>query len=139
MKVTKKITERRKYKRYKAKDGSFAAINPNNCNIIGQISDISMGGLAFKYIDDSDYDNDYEKKQNYHDKSKHSMLLSSLNYYVDDINYQTIEDIEVDENITFSAIKLRKRRIKFNGLTSRQTFDLNFYLEKNAIITNIDS
>jgi len=60
--------------------------------------------------------------------------LISFDYYVEDIPYKTVEDVEVDEHISFSSIKLRKRRIKFNGLTSKQTFDLNFFLENNAIM-----
>jgi hypothetical protein len=45
----KRTIERRKNKRYKAVDGAYAAISPN-LNKLGQIIDISMGGLVFKYI-----------------------------------------------------------------------------------------
>ncbi len=134
MEAGKKIAERRKYKRYRAKEGAFAAINPNNCHRIGQIIDISMGGLAFNYIEDSDYDNGKKQKYQFEKESEYSLLLSSFDYYVEDIPFKTVEDVEVDEHISFSSIKLRKRRIKFNGLTSKQTFDLNFYLENNAIM-----
>jgi len=46
----KKGVERRKNKRYKAVKGSYASINPSS-RIIGPITDISTGGLAFKYTD----------------------------------------------------------------------------------------
>ncbi len=42
--------ERRKYTRYSIKNGSYATISPDSTKL-GQIIDISMGGLAFKYID----------------------------------------------------------------------------------------
>ncbi|WP_242637487.1 hypothetical protein [Desulfobacter hydrogenophilus] len=45
----KRTIDRRKNKRYKAAEGAYAAISPNS-NKIGQIIDISMGGLCFKYI-----------------------------------------------------------------------------------------
>ncbi len=136
MKAGQKRTERRKYKRYKAKEGAFAAINPNNCHHrIGQITDISMGGLAFNYIQDNDYDTGEKQKYIDEQKSENSLLLlSSFGYYVEDIPFKTVEDIEVNEHISFSSIKLRKQRIKFNSLTSKQTFDLNSYLKHNAIM-----
>jgi len=135
MKAGQKRTERRKYKRYKAKEGAFAAINPNNCHRIGQIANISMGGLAFNYVEESYYDT--EEKQKYLNEKESEnllLLLSSFGYYVKDIPFKTVEDIEVNEHISFSSIKLRKQRIKFNSLTSKQTFDLNSYLKHNAIM-----
>ena len=134
MTARQKKTERRKHKRYKAKEGAFAAINPNNCHRIGQIADISMGGLAFNYVEENYYDTGEKQKYLNEKESENLLLLSSFGYYVKDIPFKTVEDIEVDENISFSSIKLRKQRIKFNGLTSKQTFDLNSYLKHNAIM-----
>ncbi len=136
-KSNKTVIERRKHKRYKIKEGAFAAINPNHCQLIGQITDMSMGGLAFTYIDD-DVNENNEKEQNHSidsDEYDHAttILLSSFDYYVEDIKFNTVEDIEIKDNIAFSFIKLRKRRIKFNGLTSKQAFDLHFYLKNNTI------
>ena len=51
----KRTVERRKNKRYKAVEGAYAAISPNS-HKLGQIIDISMGGLAFKYIDTNNGD-----------------------------------------------------------------------------------
>jgi len=51
----KRTVERRKSKRYRAVEGVYAAISPRS-NKLGQIIDISMGGLAFKYIDTNNND-----------------------------------------------------------------------------------
>ena len=128
MTIEKKIIERRKYKRYKAKDGAFAAISPLFSEKLGQIIDISMGGLAFKYITGND-NKDGEKKKEY----EHSILLSSLDCYVEEIPFKTVEDREITNYPSFSSMKLRERRVKFNSLSSRQIFDLNSYLENNVI------
>ena len=72
MATTKKIVERRKNKRYKAKEGAYAAISPHSRRL-GQIIDISMGGLSFKYIDSNDERSDNPER---------SIFLSSLGYYV---------------------------------------------------------
>ncbi len=120
--------ERRRYKRYKAKDGAFAAINPCFSHKLGQIINISMGGLAFKYIAGNEEKNGQEKK-----KYEHYVLLSSLDCYVENIPFETVEDREINNYPSFSSMKLRERRIKFNGLSSKQVFALNSYLKNNVI------
>ncbi len=134
-KKDKNFTERRKYKRYKVKEGAFAAIDPNYCQLIGQIADISMGGLAFTYIDDLDGSDESEHnlRENTMSGSSSTMLLSSFDYYVEDIPFTTVEDVKVNDNIAFSFIKLRKMRVQFNGLTSKQAFNLSFYMKSNII------
>jgi hypothetical protein len=79
----KRTPERRKSKRYKAAEGAYAAISPSS-HKIGQIIDISMGGLAFKYID--------TKNQT---QSEESIFLSSMGFYVGNLPFKTILQIPV--------------------------------------------
>lgn len=122
MTTTKKTVERRKNKRYRAKEGAYAAISPHSRRL-GQIIDISMGGLSFKYIDNSD-----EQEE----KPERSIFLSSLGYYVGELPFKTIEDCEITNYPSFSSMKLRKRRVKFTELSFKQLFDLDFYLRNNV-------
>jgi hypothetical protein len=47
----KTLEEKRKSKRFKGKDGAFAAfIRPNELMSMGQIQDISLGGLCVRYL-----------------------------------------------------------------------------------------
>jgi hypothetical protein len=48
--IREKIIEQQNSKRYKATEGAYAAISPN-LNQLGPITDISVGGVCFKYID----------------------------------------------------------------------------------------
>ncbi len=123
MGTTKKFVERRKNKRYKAKEGAYAAISPHSRRL-GQIIDISMGGLSFKYIDNNDETDE---------KPERSIFLSSLGYYVGELPFKTIEDYEITNYPSFSSMKLRKRRVKFTELSFKQLFDLDFYLRNNVI------
>lgn len=123
MATKQRIIERRKNKRYKAKEGAYAAISPHSRKL-GQIIDISIGGLSFKYIDNND-----EKD----DEPERSIFLSSLGYYVGDLPFKTIEDYEITNAPSFSSMKLRKRRVKFAELSFKQLFDLDFYLRNNVI------
>ena len=78
----KRTIERRKNKRYKAVEGAYAAISPNS-HKLGQIIDLSIGGLAFKYIDTSN--EEAEDKQT----SEETIFLSSMGYYVGDLPFKT--------------------------------------------------
>lgn len=121
----KRTIERRKNKRYKAVEGAYAAISPNS-NKIGQIIDISMGGLCFKYI------NTENKSEEPVNRNEASIFLSSMGYYVGDLPFQTIADYEVTDRPSFSSMKVRKRHVKFTDLTFKQLFDLDNYLKNNV-------
>lgn len=120
-----KILEKRKNRRYKAIDGAYAAISPNSKKL-GQITDISMGGLCFKYIDISKGSQDFRTRQ------KESIFLSSMGHYVGDLPFRIVSDYEVANEPTFSFMTVRKSHVQFTGLNLRQLFDLNNYLENNV-------
>jgi len=121
----KRTIERRKNKRYKAVEGAYAAISPNS-NKIGQIINISMGGLCFKYINT---ENNSEEPVN---RNEESIFLSSMRYYVGDLSFQTIADYEITDTPSFSSMKVRKRHVKFTDLSFKQLFDLDNYLKNNV-------
>ncbi len=121
----KRTIERRKNKRYKAVEGAYAAISPNS-HKLGQVIDISMGGLSFKYIDTTSDDTDFEQS------SEESIFLSSMGYYVGDLPFQTISDYEITNAPSFSSMKIRKRHVQFTDLSFKQLFDLDYYLRNNV-------
>lgn len=122
----KRTVERRKNKRYKAVEGAYAAISPNS-HKLGQIIDISMGGLSFKYIDTSNdgmSDDDRTPEE--------TIFLSSMGYYVGDLPFKTVADYEVTNAPSFSSMKVRKRHVQFTDLSFKQLFDLDYYLRNNV-------
>ena len=121
----KRTIERRKNRRFKAVEGAYAAVSPNS-HKLGQILDISMGGLAFKYIDTS---NGESKKEQ---TPEETIFLSSMGYYVGDLPFQTISDYEVTNAPSFSSMKVRKRHVQFSDLSFKQLFDLDYYLKNNV-------
>ncbi len=121
----KRTVERRKNKRYKAVEGAYAAISPNS-HKLGQVIDISMGGLSFKYIDTSNDDSDNKRVL------EESIFLSSMGYYVGDLPFKTISDYEITNAPSFSSMKVRKRHVQFSDLSFKQLFDLDYYLRNNV-------
>lgn len=121
----KRTVERRRNKRYKAVDGAYAAISPNS-HKLGQIIDISMTGLSFKYIDTSN-DDKYENQI-----PEETVFLSSMGYYVGDLPFRVVSDYEVTNVPSFSSMKVRKRHVQFMDLSFKQLFDLDYYLRNNV-------
>ena len=122
----KRTVERRKNKRYKAVEGAYAAISPNS-HKLGQIIDISMGGLSFKYIDTSSDDSGEGSRM-----PEETIFLSSMGYYVGDLPFKTVSDYEVTNAPSFSSMKVRKRHVQFTDLSFKQLFDLDYYLRNNV-------
>jgi hypothetical protein len=121
----KRTIERRRNKRYKAVDGAYAAISPNS-HKLGQIIDISMGGLSFKYIDTSNDDRESDGTP------EEAVFLSSMGYYVGDLPFKTVSDYEITNTPSFSSMKVRKRHVQFTDLSFKQLFDLDYYLRNNV-------
>ena len=122
----KRTVERRRNKRYKAVEGAYAAVSPNS-HKLGQIIDISMGGLSFKYIDTSN-----GSQKNDPMIGEDAIFLSSMGYYVGDLPFNTVSDYEVTNAPSFSSMKVRKRHLRFTDLTFKQLFDLDYYLRNNV-------
>ena len=120
----KRTIERRRNKRYKAVDGAYAAISPNS-HKLGQIIDLSMGGLSFKYIDTSN-----DKDDN--GIPEEAVFLSSMGFYVGDLPFKTVSDYEITNTPSFSSMKVRKRHVQFTDLSFKQLFDLDYYLRNNV-------
>ena len=118
----KKTTERRKDKRYKAVEGFFAATSPTSYKL-GQIIDISVGGLSFEYIDTSSSEID---NQGF---SKGNILLSGKEYHVGDLLIKTIADNEITDVPSLISMKLRKQRVQFRDLSAKQMSDLDYYIK----------
>ncbi len=117
--------ERRKNIRYKAVEGAYAAISPGS-HKLGQILDISMGGICFKYIDNNNSDQESRTQQ------EDSIFLSSIGCYVGDLPFKTIGDYEVTNNTSSISMRSRKRHVQFTDLNFKQLFDLDCYLQNNV-------
>lgn len=124
----KRTIERRRNKRYKAVEGAYAAISPKSQKL-GQIIDLSMGGLSFKYIDTS---NEEQESDRVHKITDETIFLSSMGYYVGDLPFKTISDYEITNTPSFSSMKVRKRHVQFTDLSFKQLFDLDYYLRNNV-------
>lgn len=98
-------TEKRKHKRYKMRDGTYALLR-TSARKIGQLIDLSLSGLAFTYFSTNGAAPDSDGLD----------LLAAGNIHLQDIPYQTVSDFVLPNEQPFSQIIMRRRCIKFKAL-----------------------
>jgi len=112
------IRDRRRKKRFRVKEGAFAAL-VNRENKLGQIKDISLVGLSFRYID---------SEGQLSQPSELRIILAGSGLFLDKLPYQTVSDFEVTNGFTFSSLKMRQRHIAFGELSPYQVSRLNDFI-----------
>lgn len=119
--------EKRKYERFRAKEGAYAAISPAS-HKLGQIVNISMGGLVFKYIDNAP-----PQEEEASDPRNEMISLGSSGQFVDSLPFKTIEEKEFSDPSSFSFLKMKLKRIEFKELTFDQIFQIENFIRKNMV------
>ena len=114
--------ERRKNQRFKAAYGAYAVLGPESSKL-GQIKDISMGGLAFKYLAD-------EARSNGADEL--DIIIRQDGFYIKSIPIQTVSDFELARENALSTVPIRRQGVQFGELTSNQTSQLEFILKNHT-------
>ena len=127
--------EKRKFKRLKGKEGAFAAfIGPNELINMGQVQDISLGGLCVRYLS---IDGDQEKY------SEVKMFGSNDRFiHVDRVECKIVYDLEVPE-YSWEQISMRRCGVEFKNLSVKhlsmiQDFMDHFAFDETQTKSSID-
>ena len=115
--------ERRLQKRFKAEEGAFAALVDQESRL-GQIKDISLRGLSFRYIDS------YDKLEN---ASELKIILGRRGLYLDKVPFKKISDFEIESEFHFSKLKMRQIGLEFGVLSADQKRQLQRFIENHTI------
>lgn len=146
--------EKRGFQRFETVDGAYAAISPSSYKI-GQIVNISLGGLVFKYIDRDD-PGDLQDTG--------TLFLGGYGFSVGDLPFHTVDidpvvEIEgidffddeavlegadvpppleilsgtapLDDEEPQTALTMVQQRVEFTELTFKQIFALDKYIREN--------
>ncbi len=116
--IQKGVVERRKHKRFKVKEGLFAVITSDNK--MGQIKDISRGGLTFQYIGHG---------EPLSDSAEMEIFSTVYDFYFKKVPIKSVVDIEVDDDIPFSSVSMKQLRIQFGEMTRIQLGLLGYLLQ----------
>jgi len=119
----KDISERRKQKRFKAVNGAFAAVR-DNANQLGQIRDISFGGLAFKYLANERINNGARALD---------IFISRHQVYIKNIPFQPVRDTMIEKENPLSTVSVRQLGVKFGRLNADQLSRLKHMIQHHTI------
>ena len=115
--------ERRQQKRFLAEEGAFAALVDQESRL-GQIKDISVRGLSFRYIDS------IEKLEN---AKELKIILGRQGLYLDKVPFKKISDVEIESEFSFSSVKMRQIGLEFGQLTSQQRMKLDRFIQYHTV------
>ena len=115
--------DRRRQKRYKIKDPAHVLIECGSIGELGDLLDISIGGLAYKR---------YENSGLINEEAVLELFLSDDSFSIKNIPYNMISDIIIDNDLPFNFIDIVKRRgVKFGLLTGKQISALECFIENH--------
>jgi len=120
---SKEVVDNRKHKRFRSQDLAFAAFGSHSKEI-GQIIDISRGGLAFLYISDGDQINESTELEIY---------LANNGFHLKEVPFNTISDFELTSEFPLSSIIMRRCGVQFKELTQTQVSQLGYFIQNHTV------
>ena len=119
----KKYTERRKHARFRLKEGSFAILSPGSDRKVGQISDISMDGLAFRIVN--------EDKQ-LSGTSTLDILISDQYSFLENLPVKIVSDITINSALLGTSMTIKRCGLQFGELSHEQRSQLGNLIRTNT-------
>ena len=119
----KKPLERRKYKRFKVKEGTFAVLRAPVTKV-GQIIDISRGGLAFSHMANGEASNGLFQLD---------IVIIDKGFRLNKVPIKTVSDVEIVKKIPFSSTTMRRLSVQFGELKSSHISQLTYFFQHYAI------
>lgn len=120
----KKMTNRRKYKRFRVKDVTFAVLkDPSNQQEMGQIVDVSEGGLALCYLVSSKKTNNFKELD---------LILADNGFHIDEMLFIAVADFEVPNELPFDSLQKRKYSVEFIELTQDQKSKMKLFIKNHT-------
>jgi hypothetical protein len=116
------MVERRKHKRFQVPIGVFVAFRPHDSKL-GEIIDMSMGGLAFCYL---------ATKEPSNGSYKLDIFLDEAGFHLDDVLFDTVTDFETRQ-VGFTSVTMRRCGVQFGKLTHDQRSKLEYFIQNHTI------
>jgi hypothetical protein len=115
------FSERRKNRRFQAQEGAFVSLGTHGPKY-WQILDISMGGLSFRYMPESE---DLNRARRL-DILTHDTLFS-----LEEIPFTSVSDFEMNDD-SQPNYSLRRHGVQFGELTPAKIFRLDYFIRNHT-------
>ncbi len=119
-------SERRKQKRYAVKDVAFVVLKTNTDEELGQIINISEGGLAFQY---------FVGNRTLQHSNQLDILLPDNGLNVAKIHFKPVADYELSSELPFSSITKRQQSVEFCLLNDNQLNEIKEFIDTHTYHT----
>jgi hypothetical protein len=90
----------------------------------GQIINISRSGLSFRYFPGEGQSNQ---------PGELDILFADIRFYVENLPFKTISDLDVDSEFAYSSLKRKLLRVRFGKMDSHQKAQLDYFIENCAM------
>ena len=110
-------TERRQHKRYQVPN-LVVALPKRSSAQIAKIINISKGGMAVRYLDQSDWLGSASKID----------VVANSNFFMSSIPIRAVSDFKIDNDISFSIIRERQCCLQFGELSPEQRDKLDEFI-----------
>ena len=110
---------RRKHQRFQVDNFIYVNLKSDSDKDIGQLIDISNGGLSFRYFVSA------KKPRNF---SKLDIVLSGSDFAITGLPFTTVSDNELINGFQSGPIIFRRYSVQFEQLTYNQNFKLYYFL-----------
>ena len=123
MSKTEEPVEQRKHKRFRPQDGTYAVLRGPGKKL-GQVVNVSLGGLAFRYIDIGE-----RPKRSF----ELDISIQEDGFILDGLSFETVSDFSTSREFPFSSTPIRRRGGQFMALNENQISDLEYFIQNYAI------
>jgi c-di-GMP-binding flagellar brake protein YcgR len=112
--------ERRRFRRYRVKNGAYTV----NASRPGLIVDISIGGMAFHYIDRKEWPRETFRLD--------IVFGQEEEFRLNDIPYRIVSDRVADRKPHDASLVVKRRSIEFGELSPEQRARLEYFIRHHA-------
>ena len=120
MSETKEILNQRRHARFRVPRDAFAALGPDYSKV-GQIINISMSGLAFRY----------HRSEGPLNASELDIFLAGRAFYLYKLPFETVRDSTTNE-APFSSMNMKVSALQFGDLTDNQKSNLRHFIQTHT-------
>ena len=115
--------ERREHKRFQAEEGAFVVIRPQFTKL-GQIIDISRGGLAFRYtLTGGEMSGSVEL----------DIFLAGDGFYLERVPFKTVSDLKMPKKLSPRSSTTRRCGVQFGDLTHFHISQLEHFIKDHTL------
>lgn len=119
----KAVIERRENRRFQVPKDAFVALRPHYLKL-GQIVDVGMGGLAFRYLAGEGLVNSSDELD---------IFLAGRSFYLYQIPFKTVSDLKIEEAPPLGSMKMKRTGIQFGEMTAHQRDQLEYFIHNYAV------